>query len=80
MPRARLTLNRLSCASIQTLIYRCVCIEDFYIPVLADFALATWFPDKCCVAPYLSVVGLQAIWENNPPDGSQLGMPSIAVG
>lgn len=43
---------------IQTLIYKCVHIEDYYIAVLASFVLATWFVDRFWFAPYLSVVGL----------------------
>jgi len=43
---------------IEDLISRCVSVDARYIPVLAEFALSTWFVDRFLVAPYLSVVGL----------------------
>jgi hypothetical protein len=43
---------------LETLISQCVAVDEKYLPVLADFALSTWFVDRFSVAPYLSLVGL----------------------
>ena len=43
---------------LESLITKCVAVDEQYAPVLADFVLSTWFVDRFSVAPYLSVVGL----------------------
>src|SRR6266403_201691 len=43
---------------LESLISRCVAVDEKYVRVLADFVLSTWFVDRLDVAPYLSVVGL----------------------
>src|SRR5216684_5872698 len=43
---------------LESMISQCVAVDEKYLPVLADFALSTWFVDRLDVAPYLSVVGL----------------------
>jgi hypothetical protein len=43
---------------LESLISKCVAVDEHYVTLLADFALSTWFVDRFSVAPYLSVVGL----------------------
>ena len=44
--------------SLESLISKCVCVDEKYVPVLANFVISTWVVDRFLVAPYLSVVGL----------------------
>ena len=45
-------------SDLESLISQCIAVDEKYVPVLANFALSTWFVDRFLVAPYLSVVGL----------------------
>jgi hypothetical protein len=44
--------------SLECLIVNCVAVDGNYVPLLADFILASWFVDRFLVAPCLAVVGL----------------------
>ena len=45
-------------ARLESLISKCVALEEKYVRVLANFVVSTWLVDRLLVAPYLSVVGL----------------------